>query len=401
MPRLAKKGLHHLYLRGGVWWTKVCGVRETTGLPKYELPAAKLIRDQRVADAALRREGVIVEAALPPTTLAQLLAAFRAAECRPYDREKGGEQVGTKRTSEQYRQSMERVLRHLDGKMLARDVTPATIIRLAEGIAREAGAPKRVTRKKSLAFARRAFAWGCERPQESGVRFSPFAQLTRQQRRDLFPRSGKRVYIFSSEQVRQLYALAKWRRPLVRFAAHQANREAELFTLRWPCVNLEARVVTILAQYAKNGQERDVPLGDVGVAILTALKAEPHGEDGLVFTKPDGSPIKSVQTWWVAAMGKVWKASKPSEQRPRFHDLRKTCATRVESVSSHAVAKRLLGHADGDVTDSYLSPTDDDVRAAINRAARLIDGEQVGNVIPFAAEAGKGTPMGTPAVEAR
>jgi hypothetical protein len=41
------------------------------------------------------------------------------------------------------------------------------------------------------------------------------------------------------------------------------------------------------------------------------------------------------------------------------------------------------------------------VRAALNRAARLIDGEQVGNVLPFAAEAGMGTPMGTVAAEVR
>jgi hypothetical protein len=34
----------------------------------------------------------------------------------------------------------------------------------------------------------------------------------------------------------------------------------------------------------------------------------------------------------------------------------------------------LLGHADEDVTDSYLMPTIEDVRAAVNRAAALIDG---------------------------
>jgi hypothetical protein len=37
--------------------------------------------------------------------------------------------------------------------------------------------------------------------------------------------------------------------------------------------------------------------------------------------------------------------------------LRKRAGTRVEAVSSHAVAKRLLGHADMDVTDSFLMPT--------------------------------------------
>jgi hypothetical protein len=62
---------------------------------------------------------------------------------------------------------------------------------------------------------------------------------------------------------------------------------------------------------------------------------------------------------------------------------------------------RLLGHADDVVTDTYLVSTAEDVHAALNGAARLIRGEQVGNVLPFAAEAGKSTQVGTPAAEAR
>jgi integrase len=122
--------------------------------------------------------------------------------------------------------------------------------------------------------------------------------------------------------------------------------------------------------------------------------------DALVFTKPDGTRIDSIRTWWNTAVLKVWTASKPKEQRPRFHDLRKTCATRVESVSSHAVAKMLLGHAAEDVTDAYIQPEIEDVVAALNRAARLIDGEQVGNVVQFGAASANGTTNGTVASEA-
>jgi integrase len=42
----------------------------------------------------------------------------------------------------------------------------------------------------------------------------------------------------------------------------------------------------------------------------------------------------------------VWKPANADEKKPRFHDLRKTASTRVEAVSSHAVAKAFLGHAD-------------------------------------------------------
>lgn len=129
------------------------------------------------------------------------------------------------------------------------------------------------------------------------------------------------------------------------------------------------------AAQAKNGLEREVALGDVAVGILEGLKPEIHVPELHVFRKPNGEPLGSIDTWWNSAVAKVWKPSKPSERRPRFHDLRKSGATRVEAVSSHAVAKRFLGRADEDVTDGYIVATLDAVRDAVNRAAALIDGD--------------------------
>ncbi len=42
------------------------------------------------------------------------------------------------------------------------------------------------------------------------------------------------------------------------------------------------------------------------------------------------------------------------------------------------MARRFLGHSDEDVTDTYLLPSLDAVREAVNRAARLIDGPPEG-----------------------
>jgi hypothetical protein len=72
-----------------------------------------------------------------------------------------------------------------------------------------------------------------------------------------------------------------------------------------------------------------------------------------------------------------------STSRRSSHDLRKTAATRVEAVSSHAVAKMFLGHSDENVTHSYLQPSLDDVRDAVNRAARSIDGQIPPGTIAF------------------
>jgi integrase len=379
MPKTPRRGkaFAYLFLHRGKWWTKIDGYRESTGLRKPEIAAARVIRDRRLADRALRRAGVAVDPPLPVLTVAELLDAYLKAEANPYDRDRGGEQAGTLRSSRGYRLSRDRVLKHLDnGRMPAASVDAETIITLAEGIAREESRPSRATRRKHLAFLRRVFSWAAERPSTSGIRVSPFSSLTRQHRRELFPKARRRGYVFTPDQLVKLYALAGWRRPLVRFAAHTGMRLNELVTLRWACVDLKRGVVTVEARYAKNGHERDVPLGGVAAGILAELRRDDPG--AVVFTKRDGSPVGSIRTWWLRTIPEVWTPSKPSEDRPRFHDLRKTCGTRVESVSSHAVAKRLLGHADGDVTDSYLLPTVDDVRAACDRAAARIDGVVVG-----------------------
>ena len=42
-----------------------------------------------------------------------------------------------------------------------------------------------------------------------------------------------------------------------------------------------------------------------------------------------------------------------------------------------------LGHSDQDVMDSYIQASLDDVRHAVNRAARSIDGETPAGAIPF------------------
>jgi hypothetical protein len=77
--------------------------------------------------------------------------------------------------------------------------------------------------------------------------------------------------------------------------------------------------------------------------------------------------------------------SPPSPERgsPGSTDLRKTGATRVEAVSSHAVAKTFPGHSDENVTDTYIVPSLDEVRNAINRAARSSDGETPAGALPF------------------
>jgi integrase len=229
--------------------------------------------------------------------------------------------------------------------------------------------PAPLTRRNTFAFLRRAFSWAASRPTETGIRVSPFASLPKADRARLFPRGQKRAFIFSPDQLAKMYArLPSYAYAFVRFAVHTGMRLREITTLTWENVNLEERIAHVEARFAKNKKARDVALGEVAVSILTAL--QPADASGPVFIGRRGDPILDLRGSFDAAVLEVWKPSRPGEKKPRFHDLRKTGATRVESVSSKAVAKAFLGHADEDVTDSYIAPGIEEVRDAVNRAAR-------------------------------
>ena len=320
--------------------------------------------------------------------MGELLALYIAEEAQQYDREKGGEQPGTKRSAESDRGAKDRLLRDVSPNLSAAAVGKETLFDLARACEREVPVLAAGTRRKLFAFVRRVFSLATEHPSKTGIERSPFASLSRQQRAQLFPRVGKRGYIYSPEDLRAIYEpLPAYEWPFVRFAAHTALRLREITTLKWGNVDLLRRSARIEARFAKNGREREVPLGDVALGILEELRRSEAQPDTYVFLGRRDEPIRDVRGGFDSAVLAVWKASKLGEKKPRFHDLRKTCATRVEAVSSYAVAKALLGHSDSSVTDTYLLPTPDAVCEALNRAARSIDGEPPAGAIPFASKA--------------
>ncbi len=390
----------HLFLKDGNWWTRFVrngeDERRSTGCPRSEIAAARSIRDQRLGEIATRRAGM--EAPTEPALLGELIRVYREEESRPYDREKGGEQPGTKRTFDCDRASANRVCSHMDATGSAALIDREALLDFAKAMEREDPIPAPGTRRKTAAFLRRVFSWAIENRKKTGISRSPFAELTRSDRARLFPRNRKRSYLYSADELRALYEqLPAHLVPFVKFAVHSGMRFAEITSLRWGAVNLERKALTVEARFAKNKKERDVALGDVALSILEAIRRPDYSPVDHVFLGRRGKPIESVSGGFNAAVLEVWKPSKPEERRPRFHDLRKTGATRIEAVSSHAVAKTFLGHADENVTDTYIVVTLDAVRDAVNRAARLIDGEASGNVVFFPAH---GTLDGTPAVSA-
>jgi integrase len=399
--RARSKLNRHLYLRNGVWWTRVFrkGVehRESTGCPKSEIVRARDIRNERLGRLAATAEGV--EAPGRPLTLGELLETYLSDECQPYDRQRGGEQPGTKRNAKVDRIQKDHILRHLPASLSTARMGREHLLELAEKREREKPTPAPVTRRNTFAFLRRVFAWAVEHPTKTGVTRSPFAELTREARKRLFPRGEKRGFLFSPEMLRAIYAqLPFYEVPFVRFAVHTGMRLREITTLAWGNVDLERGIARVEARFAKNGRARDVALGRVATSILSAIRPTNPGAGEHVFLGRRGKPILDVRGGFDAAVLNAWRPTWPGEKKPRFHDLRKTGATRVEAVSSHAVAKAFLGHADENVTDTYLLATLEAVLEAVNRAERSIDGEAPAGAIPFPMRR-DGTKDGTPVQE--
>lgn len=322
-------------------------------------------------------------------TLGELLASYLEEECRVYDRAKGGEQPGTKRNAKGDRLAVERIIRHLSPNGSAAAIDTEALLGLAK--AREEEKAAAWTRRNDLAFLRRVFSWAKSRPRRTGITRSPFAHLEKSERKRLLPKGEKRGYCYSPEELRAMYdKLPAYNARFVRFAVHTGMRLREITTLTWGNVDLATGVAIVEGRYAKNKKEREVALGAVAVSILEPLRPANAKPEEHIFIGRRGKPIRSVATSFDAVVREVCSAAK---RKPRFHDLRKTGATRVEAVSSHAVAKAFLGHSDEDVTDSYLLASIDDVRAAVNRAARGIDGEKPAGVIEFPVS--NGTQAGT------
>jgi hypothetical protein len=187
---MAKKRValnRNLILHNRTWWTRIVwrgedgrlhDERKSTGCPRSEIAAARLIRDKRVGEIAQRRAGIVTEEQkVTVLTLDEVIVAYLADESRPYDREKGGAQPGTKRSSKADRASTARVRAHLNAWVHrpARLLDREALLDFSKAIERESptvsrkGAPAAATRRKTTEFLRRVFSWAVENRRKTGV----------------------------------------------------------------------------------------------------------------------------------------------------------------------------------------------------------------------------------------
>jgi integrase len=161
-------------------------------------------------------------------------------------------------------------------------------------------------------------------------------------------------------------------RVLVLTAAYTGLRAGELAGLKVGRLNLlkrEAAVVEALTEVGgklvtvptKSGERRTVPLPKFLADLLGAHLADrPHGPEALVFTSPEGGPIRQG-----TFMARTFRPAVEAAGLPdgfRVHDLRHSAASlAISSGANVLVVSKMLGHADPSITlkvYGHLYPSD-------------------------------------------
>lgn len=160
---------------------------------------------------------------------------------------------------------------------------------------------------------------------------------------------------------------------------HCGLRFGEIASLKWSCVNLETKTLTILN--AKAGSR---------IAYLTdrakeMLKQREQGKpDDFVFRKRSGKkgPMEQASKVFndVVDSLKLNEGVTDIKQRITFHSLRHSYATHLyESTHDLYLTQRSLGHASGEMTKRYAKMSENRLREgalAIERALTAIDKER-------------------------
>ena len=238
--------------------------------------------------------------------------------------------------------------------VLVRDVTRSLIRDRLHAIVRR-GAGVKANRvlalvRKVLNFAANELGW-IDVNFASGIK-RPAAERTRER-------------VLTDEELRAVWTALEAREDLVAAATKlrllTAQRGGEVFSMRWTDLDLEGGWWTIPATVAKNAQSHRVPLSETALSILATLKGDADRAQKPAIRSP--YVFRGVRG--KRQHGHALDGIKISEDRALDgvvpHDLRRTVASRLAGAGqSRTVVKRILNHADRDVTAVYDRHSYDD-----------------------------------------
>ncbi|MDN4501588.1 site-specific integrase [Alteromonadaceae bacterium BrNp21-10] len=148
--------------------------------------------------------------------------------------------------------------------------------------------------------------------------------------------------------------------PLVLLAINTGMRKGEMLNLRWESVDLTNKVVTVIAENAKSGKSRHIPLNNEAFLTLRGWLDDTK-DHGFVFEGQKGKPITDIKKAWNNLLAEA------NINGFNFHDLRHHFASRLvmASVDLNTV-RELLGHSDLTMTLRYAHLAPEHKASAVN-----------------------------------
>jgi integrase len=213
--------------------------------------------------------------------------------------------------------------------MTLSEITPARISEY-KSLRRSMGA-KIATVSKELELLRNAMNLAVR--EWEWLERSPFGRIKIEK-----PNNRVERWLTPEEEQGLLSASPKWLREIVVFALNTGMRQGEILSLKWPQIDLDRRLVTLLR--TKNKEKRTVPLNQTVLELLRA-KGKVRPISGYVFASQTDTKLNArnlLRAFYLAR-------KKARLEDVRFHDLRHTFATRlVQAGINIYVVKELLGH---------------------------------------------------------
>ena len=212
------------------------------------------------------------------------------------------------------------------------------------------------TRNHYLQCIRTLSAWGVKTRALSRPWIRPNLEIRQDAdsdlRREPFARRSRRLA--ADEERRLLQASSPHLQRLILAALETGCRRSELLSLQWREVNLERRIVRLLAAKTKSKKDRELPISHRPFGLLQMGHHDPAGRafgpDAFVFGNELGEPITTVKTAWYAATRRA------GIENLRFHDLRHEAGSRfLEAGWPLSHVREMLGHANISTTDTYLN----------------------------------------------
>lgn len=346
-----------LFKRGNTWWFKkeIGGrrVQESTGTTNKK--SAELYYSKRIQELEDdQRNGP------KPVVVEHTFEEFQIRYMETHSRRNKEES-----SSIRDKWSFKQLEKSFNGLML-REITPERISeykdrRMAEGVMVATLAKELQLLRNALNIAVREWKW---------LEMTPFLEVKIE-----VPNNEIERFLTPDEEARLLKECPDWLKEIVIFAINTGMRRNEILTLKWPQVDLDRRVLTLLV--TKNKDKRGVPMNATVQELLRA-KGAIRTSSGYVFPSEAGTQINPHN------LERAFRAARKEAKLEdvRFHDLRHTAGSRMAQagIDIYTIAK-ILGHRTLAMTMRYAHHNVESLRHGLDAlVAKVACSENPGTV---------------------